>query len=114
MAKQQVSDETQCDKVAAALRDRGITARAEHTGGGIWCVMLPTMDGGEWCFGMADVHWAGGYSDKDSGYLDRFYVTTTVKSDAPHASAVANAINTILTPFVGGAAFVVIGSKEGK
>ena len=101
------TDEDHCSGVAAKLRERGIEAYSEHTGGGIFCVILPTTDKGHWMFGLADDCWAGGYSDAGGVYFDQFYVTTDVRSGDTDYGKVANAINAALTPFTQGAAFIV-------
>jgi hypothetical protein len=61
-------DEELCEAVAAALTANGLTAEADYTGGGIWCVSIaePWRPNASWLCGMAAENWGGTLMEADS------------------------------------------------
>jgi hypothetical protein len=89
------------ERVADALKARGLDAHCKHTGGNSWCVCVtePTILGTEWVFGIADDTWGAWLCAIESGERYRefaespgVYVDTTVWWETDDVDAIARAI----------------------
>lgn len=83
------------EDVARHLRQQGVNATAENTGGWIYCVLIPDAQrGGTWYFGTANVTWGGDLvpdGDMCAGSKPTT-IETGVDSDCDDAHVVAAAI----------------------
>jgi|ERR1035441_557577 hypothetical protein len=68
------------ESVASGLRDAGLPASAQDTGGGILCVIVDRADGGQIVWGTADVNWGGSVEDADGEFV------SGVETDCPSAT----------------------------
>jgi hypothetical protein len=83
-------DEIVCGVAQRLLAD-GLPATAEHTGGGIWCVLIDDDEGGQWYWGMANATW-GAQRIAANGDCTDDLLDTTVSSDSEDLDAIAKAI----------------------
>jgi hypothetical protein len=91
-----MTDSEVCGRVAERLRATGHpNAHYDHTGGGIFCVFVPTTpdDGREWIFGAPDATWGGELQDDEGQPLDpHVWVETKMSSESEDIHAIAAAI----------------------
>lgn len=89
-------------------------ARAEQTGGGIFCVFVPLPMNRLALFGTADVKWGGSVVDKDTEEFTGDEIPTDVDSETDDAEAVAKAIAAAVGKYAAEIlrADVLVGSRE--
>lgn len=78
------------DAVAEALCGLGLVASSQDTGGGINCVVLEHIDGGEIVWGTADVTWGAAINNADGEYVSS--IETICPSDTQDIAAIAEAL----------------------
>jgi hypothetical protein len=59
------NEEETMEALADALSAEGFRASSQDTGGGILCVILDRVGGGEIAWGLADVNWGASVTDED-------------------------------------------------
>jgi hypothetical protein len=64
-------EEIRAEALAGALREGGLSASAEDTGGGILCVIVDRSDGGQIIWGTADVNWGATIQDAEGDIHSR-------------------------------------------
>ncbi len=89
-AESQKTEEEIVELVADALTDWGFSASSQHTGGGIYCVILEREGGGEIIWGTADLNWGASITDKNGETMSS--IATNCPSDSQEVSAIAEAI----------------------
>jgi len=89
-----MEDESQAEglmeAVAEGLTQAGLRASADDTGGGIVCVVIPRVDGGEISWGTADVHWGASVTDADGNFQSS--IETKCPSDAQDVDSIVTAL----------------------
>jgi hypothetical protein len=84
------TEEERAEKIAEALIGLGLDARAEDTGGGIVCVVVPRADGRAIFWGTADVTWGAVVTDAEGDQISS--ISTKWPSDSDDIAATAGAL----------------------
>lgn len=84
------TEEEITELVADALRDDGFVASAQDTGGGICCVLLECLGGGEITWGTADFNWGAAVYGEDGTPTSS--IKTECPSDTQDVAAIVRAI----------------------
>ena len=84
-------EEIRIEAVAKALREGGLSASAEDTGGGTLCVIVDCADGGQIIWGTADVNWGAAIQDAEGEIVSG--IQTDCPSDTEDVGAIAKALN---------------------
>jgi hypothetical protein len=83
-------EQIRVEAVAEALREGGLSASAEDTGGGTLCVIVDRADGGQIIWGTADVNWGAAIQDPDGEIVSG--IQTDCPGDTEDISAIAKAL----------------------
>ena len=89
-AMHELTEEEITEKVAEALVELGVKACAQDTGGGINCVVVERVDGGEIYWGTADVNWGAMITDADGQPISS--IKTDCSSGSQDPMAIADAL----------------------
>ena len=85
-----LSEEEIVEALAEALRELGLSASSQDTGGGIFCVIVEREDHGEIVWGTADVTWGAAIIGEGGEQVSS--ITTTWPSDSQNIPAIAEAL----------------------
>jgi hypothetical protein len=83
-------EELRAKAVANALREAGLSASLQDTGGGTLCVIVDRPDEGQIVWGTADVNWGAAIHDADGEYISG--IETDCPSDTEDVAAIARAL----------------------
>lgn len=83
-------EEIRVEAVASGLRDAGLSASAQDTGGDILCVIVDRIDGGQIVWGTADVNWGASVEDADGEFISG--IATDCPSDTEDIPTVVSAL----------------------
>ena len=83
-------EEIRIEAVANALREGGLSASAEDTGGGTLCVIVDRVDEGQIIWGTADLNWGAAIQDADGQIVSG--IQTDCPSDTEDVSVIAKVL----------------------
>ena len=84
------NEEQLMETLADALSAEGFSASSQDTGGGMVCVILERIDGGEIAWGLADVNWGASVTDEDGEIISG--IQTECPSDTDDLEKVVAAL----------------------
>ena len=87
---EELTEEELTEAVASALREMGLSAVSQDTGGGICCVVLSRENGGEIIWGTADSTWGASITDANDQVVSA--ISTTCPSGTQDVSQIAKAM----------------------
>jgi hypothetical protein len=86
----ELGEDEMAEAVADALTKAGYSAFAQDTGGGMICVVLEAVEGGEITWGTADVNWGATITDADGEQIGS--IETSCSSASQNVDEIASTI----------------------
>jgi hypothetical protein len=83
-------EEIRVEAVAKGLRDAGLSASAQDTGGDTICVIVDRTDEGQIVWGTADVNWAAAVEDADGEFISG--IETNCPSDMEDVPTIVSSL----------------------
>jgi len=78
------------ETIAEGLRDAGLSATTQDTGGDMLCLIVGRADHGQIVWGTADVNWGGAIEDSDGGFISG--IPTDCPSDTEDVAEIVDAL----------------------